>query len=77
MMVSISLYAHTHLHGGTIEGALRIRTATDILKAEKLQTLITAAKIVDVEPIWTTLFAKVRTICWGRFGGITITDIME
>lgn len=29
-------------------------------QADKLQTLITAAKIADVEPIWTSLFAKVR-----------------
>jgi large subunit ribosomal protein LP1 len=30
------------------------------LQAEKLQSLIKAANIEDVEPIWTTLFAKVR-----------------
>jgi large subunit ribosomal protein LP1 len=35
--------------------------ATDgFVQAEKLQTLIKAAKIEDVEPIWTSLFAKVR-----------------
>ncbi|KAL9120445.1 MAG: hypothetical protein Q9187_003003 [Circinaria calcarea] len=28
------------------------------ITAEKLQTLIKAAKVEDVEPIWTTLFAK-------------------
>ncbi|KAI9657502.1 MAG: 60S acidic ribosomal protein P1 [Trizodia sp. TS-e1964] len=28
------------------------------ITADKLQTLIKAAKIEDVEPIWTTLFAK-------------------
>ncbi|KAI0108542.1 ribosomal protein 60S [Daldinia grandis] len=28
------------------------------ITADKLQTLIKAAKIVDVEPIWTQLFAK-------------------
>ncbi|CAL3967451.1 hypothetical protein PZA11_003752 [Diplocarpon coronariae] len=28
------------------------------ITAEKLQTLIKAAKIEDVEPIWTSLFAK-------------------
>ncbi|KAK0653432.1 60S acidic ribosomal protein P1 [Lasiodiplodia hormozganensis] len=28
------------------------------ITADKLQTLISAAKIVDVEPIWTSLFAK-------------------
>lgn len=30
-------------------------------QAEKLQTLISAAKVADVEPIWTSLFAKVHT----------------
>lgn len=29
-------------------------------QADKLQALIKAAKIEDVEPIWTSLFAKVR-----------------
>jgi large subunit ribosomal protein LP1 len=29
-------------------------------QADKLQTLISAAGVADVEPIWTTLFAKVR-----------------
>jgi len=28
------------------------------ITADKLNTLIKAAKIVDVEPIWTSLFAK-------------------
>ncbi|KAK9782877.1 putative 60S acidic ribosomal protein P1 [Seiridium cardinale] len=28
------------------------------ITADKLQTLIKAAKLVDVEPIWTSLFAK-------------------
>ncbi|KAI1466036.1 60s acidic ribosomal protein-domain-containing protein [Daldinia caldariorum] len=28
------------------------------ITADKLQTLIKAAKVVDVEPIWTQLFAK-------------------
>ncbi|KAI1650250.1 ribosomal protein 60S [Daldinia loculata] len=28
------------------------------ITADKLQTLIKSAKIVDVEPIWTQLFAK-------------------
>jgi len=31
------------------------------ITADKLQTIIKAAKIDDVEPIWTSLFAKVRT----------------
>ncbi|KAK4610502.1 60S acidic ribosomal protein P1 [Fulvia fulva] len=28
------------------------------ITADKLQSLITAAKVPDIEPIWTTLFAK-------------------
>ncbi|KAI1402037.1 ribosomal protein 60S [Hypoxylon fuscum] len=28
------------------------------ITADKLQTLLKAAKLVDVEPIWTSLFAK-------------------
>ncbi|KAL7622967.1 hypothetical protein AAE478_006646 [Parahypoxylon ruwenzoriense] len=28
------------------------------ITADKLQTLLKAAKVVDVEPIWTSLFAK-------------------
>ncbi|KAI1389803.1 60s acidic ribosomal protein-domain-containing protein [Hypoxylon trugodes] len=28
------------------------------ITADKLQTLIKAAKVIDVEPIWTQLFAK-------------------
>ncbi|KAF2002661.1 ribosomal protein 60S [Amniculicola lignicola CBS 123094] len=28
------------------------------ITADKLQSLITAAKVQEVEPIWTTLFAK-------------------
>jgi hypothetical protein len=31
------------------------------LQADKLQTLIKAAKVEEVEPIWTSIFAKVRT----------------
>jgi large subunit ribosomal protein LP1 len=31
----------------------------DFTQADKLQTLIKAAKIEDVEPIWCSLFAKV------------------
>lgn len=31
-------------------------------QADKLNTLIKAAKIIDVEPIWTSLFAKVRIL---------------
>jgi large subunit ribosomal protein LP1 len=29
-------------------------------QADKIQTLIKAANVVDVEPIWASLFAKVR-----------------
>jgi hypothetical protein len=32
------------------------------LQADKLQTLIKAAKVEEVEPIWTSLFAKVRCL---------------
>ena len=28
------------------------------MQAEKLQAIVAAAKVKDVEPIWTTLFAK-------------------
>lgn len=31
------------------------------MQADKLQTLIKAANVDDVEPIWATLFAKVRS----------------
>ena len=30
------------------------------IQADKLQTLIKAANVADIEPIWTSLFAKVR-----------------
>lgn len=30
------------------------------LQADKLQTILKAAKVEEVEPIWTTLFAKAR-----------------
>lgn len=36
---------------------------TDIRQADKLLTLIKAAGIEDVEPIWTSLFAKVELSC--------------
>jgi hypothetical protein len=53
MTVSISLYEPP--------GAI-VRTTANQRQADKLQSLIKAAKIEEVEPIWTTLFAKVRTI---------------
>jgi len=61
MTVSISLYElplrlSSRANNATIEEDNKLT----VTKAEKLQTLITAAKITDVEPIWTTLFAKVR-----------------
>ena len=31
------------------------------MQADKLNTLIKAAGVPDVEPIWATLFAKVQT----------------
>lgn len=30
-------------------------------QADKLQTILTAAKIQEVEPIWASIFAKVNT----------------
>lgn len=33
---------------------------TRFLQSDKLQTLIKAAKVEEVEPIWTSIFAKVR-----------------
>lgn len=42
--------------------ASRISTnARKSSQADKLQSLISAAKVTDVEPIWTTLFAKARS----------------
>ena len=38
----------------------RKRLLTGITQADKIQTLIKAAGIIDVEPIWSSLFAKVR-----------------
>ena len=35
-------------------------TCIVLFQADKLQTLIKAAGVEDVEPIWTQLFAKVR-----------------
>lgn len=31
------------------------------IQADKLQTLLGAAKVQEVEPIWTSIFAKVNT----------------
>jgi hypothetical protein len=53
MTVSTSLYDDPGTTARTIAW-------TNKLQADKLQSLIKAAKIEDVEPIWTTLFAKVR-----------------
>ena len=36
--------------------------ADQTFQAEKLQTIIKAANVEDVEAIWTTLFAKVRAL---------------
>ncbi|KAF2733415.1 hypothetical protein EJ04DRAFT_397145, partial [Polyplosphaeria fusca] len=38
--------------------ALILADANINITADKLQTLLNAANIEDVEPIWTTLFAK-------------------
>lgn len=52
--MSISLYGSRGATAGTV--------ANEYFQADKLQSLIKAAKIEEVEPIWTTLFAKVRTL---------------
>jgi large subunit ribosomal protein LP1 len=31
------------------------------VSADKIQTLITAAKVQEVEPIWASIFARVNT----------------
>lgn len=59
MMVSISLYEAPAINE-RFATAQKEKHRLTIHKAEKLQTLITAAKVEGVEPIWTTLFAKVR-----------------
>lgn len=35
-----------------------------VVQADKLTTLINAAKVPEVEPIWASLFAKVRRIAY-------------
>lgn len=46
----------------TVSGRTSLRDrGTDLEKPDKLQTLIKAANVEDVESIWTTLFAKVWT----------------
>ncbi|RFU25331.1 hypothetical protein B7463_g11025, partial [Scytalidium lignicola] len=47
------------------------------ITAEKLQTLIKAAGVVDVEPIWTSLFAKVRREQGGNAKGEANADTLE
>ena len=42
------------------DGCSSLFRADNITQADKLQTLLKAANITDVEPIWTTLFSKVR-----------------
>lgn len=41
---------------------MELRLTSNLLfQADKLTTLINAAKVPEVEPIWATLFAKVRS----------------
>jgi len=52
------------------------------VQADKLQTLIKAANLDDVEPIWTTLFAKVNNLTvfeWStrRDHGLTKAQALE
>jgi hypothetical protein len=51
--------------GEKMDSALQAQTSTvtDLIflfQADKLQTLISAAKVEEVEPIWATIFAKVN-----------------
>jgi flagellar biosynthesis chaperone FliJ len=32
-----------------------------LIQADKIQTILGAAKVQEVEPIWATIFAKVNT----------------
>jgi large subunit ribosomal protein LP1 len=64
-------YAALILADDGVEITVRITIArkmveqmTDMPQAEKLTTLIKAAKVEEVEPIWSTLFAKVRLPTW-------------
>jgi hypothetical protein len=48
-----------------MDSALQAQTSTvtDLIflfQADKLQTLISAAKVEEVEPIWASIFAKVN-----------------
>lgn len=46
---------------------------TDLcLQSDKLQSLIKAAGVEEVEPIWTSIFAKVRIRCAPRRYSSTI-----
>lgn len=40
--------------------ALTVANIEFIFQSEKIQTLIGAAKIEEIEPIWATIFAKVN-----------------
>lgn len=60
MTVSISLYDPNPIETLRMDTIYIGQVADSYFQADKLQTLIKAAKIDDVEPIWTSLFAKVR-----------------
>lgn len=61
MTVSISLYEANSLESPQAGYHNNWKVTNTVYQADKLQTIIKAAKIDDVEPIWTSLFAKVRT----------------
>lgn len=42
------------------EISIHLREANCQSQSDKIQTLIKAANVADVEPIWASLFAKVR-----------------
>jgi hypothetical protein len=56
MMVSISQYDPNRANV-----AITSQNTNLLSQSDKLQSLIKAAGIEEVEPIWTSLFAKVRT----------------
>jgi len=58
MTVSISLYEANSLESPQAGYHNNWKVTNTVYQADKLQTIIKAAKIDDVEPIWTSLFAK-------------------
>jgi large subunit ribosomal protein LP1 len=57
MTVSRLLFAALYRTPSPSQGT-RLADEATILQADKLQTLVKAANVTDVEPIWASLFAK-------------------